>query len=189
MPQNYAHTHDIELKTAYKKVLDQFAEHAGTLNWYCVDFWSEQLQLDIEQLKHDIQDKIAYRPQVAEFLAALRQAGKRSVIITNAHPKSVALKMVHTNLAEQVDRLISSHTFNRPKEHAEFWLALAETEPFDCASTLLIDDSLAVLRSARRHGIAHLLSIAQPDSQRPRLEHDEFTALDQFDDINPLLSA
>jgi len=188
VPNTYAETHQISPEAAYELLTGKFAEHEGSLNWYCVDFWSDTLQLDIEQMKHDIQHKIAYRPQVNEFLAALQDAGKRTAIITNAHPKSVALKMLRTDLEQQVDRVISSHDFNMPKEYPEFWNALQLEEPFDPDSTLLIDDSLAVLNSARQYGIQHLLSIAQPDSQNPSRTLEDFHALEQFDDINPALT-
>ena len=72
-----------------------------------------------------------------------------------------------------------------PKEDVEFWDCLRQQEPFDPARTLLVDDSLAVLRSARDYGIAQLLSIIQPDSQQPDRQIDEFRAIRHFDEIKP----
>ena len=40
-----------ELRTRYREV-------EGTLSWYCVDYWSEQLGLDIPLLKQEIEHLI-----------------------------------------------------------------------------------------------------------------------------------
>ena len=71
----------------------------GTMNWYCVDYWSRELQLDIARLKEEVAHLIAVHPHVENFLLALRQTKKRVVLVTNAHHKSLALKMERTRLA------------------------------------------------------------------------------------------
>jgi putative hydrolase of the HAD superfamily len=76
--------------------------------------------------------------------------------------------------------VICSHDFGYPKEEQAFWQTLQEVEPFNPARTLLVDDSLAVLASARRYGIAHLLSITQPDMQQPARQVTEFDATNDF---------
>ena len=53
--------------------------------------------------------------------------------------------------------------------------------------TLLIDDNLHALQSAREYGIASLLAIYQPDSKAPRREIDEFEAIHSFDEIMPVV--
>ena len=53
---------------------------------------------------------------------------------------------------------------------------------FDPARTLFIDDSLPVLRAARRHGIAQLFAILRPDSTQPAREIDEFPAMESVVD-------
>src|SRR5690606_20234296 len=102
---------------------------------------------------------ICFRPHVHDFLARLRELGKRTVIVTNAHRDSVQLKMERTGLDKLVDRVISSHDYREPKESAGFWDHLHRDEAFDPARTLLIDDSQAVLESAARWGIGWLLTI------------------------------
>ena len=46
--------------------------------------------------------------------------------------------------------------------------------------TLLIDDNVSVLASARDYGIRHLLAVAQPDSSMPQRDIRDFRALDSF---------
>ena len=64
------------------------------------------------------------------------------------------------------DRIFSSHEFGEPKESRLFWQRLNETEPFSLHRTVFIDDSEAVLASAQRFGIKHLITLRQPDSFR-----------------------
>ena len=71
----------------------------------------------------------------------------------------------------------------RPRRNRPSWHRLQEDEPFDPQRTLLVDDSLSVLASARRYGIAYLLSIVQPDSMQPGRNIDDFDAIEHFDEI------
>jgi putative hydrolase of the HAD superfamily len=185
LPARYAQTHGIEPEYAKRQLTERIIREQGTLNWYCVDYWSEQLGVDVVALKREISHKVGFRPHVTDFLQALRQHGFRSVIVTNAHQKSLQLKLELTGLDRYVDRILCSHDFGLPKEDVTFWDRLHQQEPFDPARTLLVDDSLAVLRSARDYGITHLLSIIQPDSQQPERQIDEFRAIHHFDEIKP----
>ena len=128
---------------------------------------------------------IAVHPDVPRFLEALRAAGKGVALVTNAHQKSLSLKMARTGLKMHFDLLITSHEVGKPKEDPAFWPALRAMVPYDPARTLLIDDSLPVLRAARQAGIAHLLAVYRPDSRQPEKDVGEFAALRQFADILP----
>lgn len=185
VPQKFAAKHHLTEKEAYREILKRVQAHEGTLNYYCLDFWSDNLQLDIAELKLDVSHKIAYRPNAGDFLEQIRAHRKRSVIVTNAHQDSLNLKLQKTGLDRCVDAIYCSHDFRLPKEDTSFWSLLQQQEPFVPERTLLIDDSLGVLRSARRFGIAHLLTISQPDSQQPARQCDEFLSLDDFADILP----
>jgi len=185
VPQKFAEKNDLPVDEAYREILTRVKAHEGTLNFYCLDFWSDNLQLDISALKNDVSHKIAYRPQVTAFLQQVREHNIRSVIVTNAHRDSLNLKLEKTGLHNCVDAIFCSHDFRLPKEASEFWGNLQQQEPFQPDTTLLIDDSLPVLRSARNFGIAHLLTISQPDSQQPARECDEFPSLTDFADILP----
>ena len=92
---------------------------------------------------------------------------------------------MHTGLLDQVHAVFSSHQFGAPKRHADFWIALAEAIDFDPGSTLMIDDSPAVLNQAQAFGIRHQLWVAQPDSSRDRMSsaNIEFQAIDHLDSL------
>jgi putative hydrolase of the HAD superfamily len=183
LPQRYAEHHGISLALAEAELLPLFRQHAGTLNWYCTDFWSRELKLSIRELKREVADLIALRPDAELFLRALREAGKRVVLITNAHRDSLSLKMERVELAPWFERLISSHDYGFPKENQQFWFALRQDVGFDPARSLFIDDSLPILRSAGQFGVAHLLAVRQPDSQAEPKDTEEFDAVEDYQEL------
>lgn len=185
MPEKYAQQHDILFEEAHQVLKQASDETYGTLNWYCLDYWSDRLNMPVAELKRDIVEKIQYRPYVKDFLEMLKQQGKRAVIVTNAHRDSVNLKMSKTGLDTLVDRIISSHDYQEPKESQEFWRHLQQDEPFNIDRTLLIDDSQAVLKSAQNWGIKHLLTIFHPDSKKAAIVHGEHPGIHHFDELLP----
>ena len=180
LPRRYGEAKGMNFAEARAELMARYAARAGTLDWYSVDFWQTELELDIMRLKEEVAHLIAVHPAVTDFLAAMRQAGKRLVLATNAHRKSLTLKMARTRLEPHFDALISSHALGAPKEEQAFWQRLQAVEAFDPARTLLIDDSLPVLAAAREFGIRHLLAIRMPDSREPRKETGDFPAIDDF---------
>lgn len=185
LPVKYAEHHGVAPDQALAHLTKQMEDKVGQLEWYCLDYWSDLTSMPITELKKDVQHKIQFRPHVPDFLAALRAAGKRTVIVTNAHRGSVDLKMNQTGLDTMVDRVISSHDYQYPKEAQGFWQCLMEDEPFDLERTVLIDDSEPVLESAKQFGLVHLLSICQPDSQKPKRDAGGFKSVDHFSHIMP----
>lgn len=180
LPQRYADLHGISRAMAEMELAPLFNEHEGKLTWYCLDFWTRELNLPIREMKREIADLIALRPAADEFLAALRNAGKRVVLITNAHRDSLSLKLERIELAPWFDRLISSHDYGYPKEDQQFWFALRQDVEFDPVRSLFIDDSLPVLRSAKRYGIAQLLAVRYPDSRAGPKDTAEFAAVEDY---------
>jgi FMN phosphatase YigB (HAD superfamily) len=90
MPRRYAEYHGLDEAVARSHLDAHYDRHAGTLNWYCVDFWSSELALDIVALKEEVVHLIAVRPDVPAFLQAVRASGRRVTMVTNAHPKASA---------------------------------------------------------------------------------------------------
>ncbi len=189
VPRRYAEANGLDLDAATDELMGRYGEVAGTLNWYSVDHWSHELGLDIVLLKQEVSHLIALHPHVLDFLDALQQAGKRRVLVTNAHRKTLAVKLDHTPLGEHLDRLLCSHDFGLPKEHLGFWDRLRGAEPFDPTRTLFVDDSLPVLRSAADYGIRWLLAIDQPDSRQPVKDTAEFDSVTDFSMLTAGLNA
>lgn len=185
VPMRFAQYNGLEIEAAREHLFPRFQAVEGTMEWYCVDYWSQELGLDIAELKREVDHLINIHPHVIDFLSAARDCGKRITLVTNAHSKSLSLKMQRTQLAEHFDAIICAHDIGLPKEEPEFWEKLQATEPFDKSATLLVDDSLPVLRSAKKYGIEHLLAVLKPDSQAENKDVEEFNAITNFSDIIP----
>lgn len=188
VPLRYGEKHSINPGHAKRLLQARYKSKAGTLDWYCTDFWSKELGLDIVSLKQEISHRIQIFPKVRQFLGYLRNTDKRIVLTTNAHRASIDLKVGHFQLASYFDKIVSSHDFGCPKEELLFWNKLMQVEPHDPASTLCIDDNLAVLATAEVYGIRHLITIKQPDSSRPAKETLHYRAISDFSQIMPPIS-
>jgi putative hydrolase of the HAD superfamily len=185
VPRRYAEKHALSLDAAKEALRSRYKQIEGTLDWYCVDYWTRELDLDIALLKEEVDHLIGVHPHVVDFLDAVRARGKRLVLVTNAHGKSLNIKFRRTRLNGHFDAVVCAHDLGLPKERPAFWDRMQEVEPFTRNTALLIDDSLPVLRSARHYGIAHLLAVRNPDSKLPGKDVGEFDAIDSFRDILP----
>lgn len=185
VPMRYGEKYGLDMQSAKEEIFPRFQKAEGTMDWYCLDYWTQELDLDIAELKKEVEHLISIHPFVIEFLDAVRRSGRRLVLVTNAHIKSLELKMDKTRLHGHFDRLVCAHNYGLPKEDVTFWDYLRKDEPFDAERTLLVDDSLPVLRSARHYGIAHLLAVHQPDTKQPPKNVEEFQAIHSFKDIMP----
>ncbi len=183
VPMRYAEIHGLTHAQAKAELAERYSDKAGTLDWYCVDFWSRELGMNIAELKEEVAHLVAIHPDVPEFLNAARLSGRRVVMVTNAHRKSLDLKMRKTGLESYFDALHTSHDIGLPKETPAFWIGLQAREPFNPDATLLVDDSLPVLRSAQAYGIAHLLAVRFPDTKQPEKDPEEFPAIHTFADV------
>jgi len=181
VPEQYAKAHGLPADQAERKLHDWIGRHQGTLNWYCLDFWTSELGLNIAELKRAAADRIAIRPGAEAFLDALAASSRRVVMVTNAHRDALQVKLERTGIERYFDALVSSHDYGHAKEHQPFWRNLREAHPFDPARTLLVDDSLPVLHSGRRFGGGHLVSVRRPDFSLPERDDTRpFQAIDDF---------
>lgn len=187
VPLRYAELQGLDVEEAKRVLSARYRRAEGTLDWYCLDYWSRELGLEIAMLKREVDHLIAVHPHVVDFLDAVRGAGKRAILVTNAHQDSLALKMERTRLGGHLDKVVCAHDLGLPKENRHFWNRLQEVEPFVPGETLLIDDSLSVLRSAEAYGIRYLLAVRRPDTRAPPREVEHFPAIDSFMELIPLM--
>ncbi len=185
VPLRYAEARHLDLAAAKAELLARYKDVEGTMQWYCIDYWSRELGLDIAMLKQEVDHLIAVHPHVTNFLDALRGCGKRIVLVTNAHQKSLALKLEKTRLHGYFDAVVCAHDYGIPKEDPGFWSLLHSAQPFDPARTLLVDDNLSVLQSAQSYGIRWLLAVLKPDSQAPTRRAEGFEAIRDFSEAMP----
>ena len=157
VPEHFASANGIEPEEARQRLYAKFEEMLGRLEWYCLDHWSEYLNLDVARLHRDLNDRIGYLPGAKDFLEKVSRDDLRVVLVTNSHLEVLEIKDEVTGLTNYFDAVYSSHSFGAPKENQDFWTALRAEEDFDPATTLFVDDTASVLESADRFGVSMLL--------------------------------
>lgn len=178
VPERYAARHGLTLERAREILRPMFAARQGTLDWYCTDFWTRELSIDIAGMKHEVREHVRFLPGAEDFLRALRDKGVQIALVTNAHRDSLKVKATQTGLLNYFDVVFSSHSFGVPKEHPAFWQQLETALGFDPLRTLFVDDSHSVLSAAHKHGIAHIFAISKPDSTMDKREVTQFMSVE-----------
>ena len=186
LPDRIARRDNISTQEAKNRLFSQFENRARSIEYYCMDFWTQHTQIDIMALHHEFSDRIQYLPGAENFLAHLKDSRLTVRLVTNAHRENLKLKNRLTGLAHYFEDQISSLDFREPKESQKFWQALIASHPFDPKRTLLIDDNEDVLDAAHAFGIEHLLSVKRPDTQRPEKTSSKFPALAEYTQLLPI---
>lgn len=192
IPKRYSEKNGISIEQTKQELLSHYQRVEGTIDWYCLDYWATQLNLPIRELKREVEHLIELREDAHDFLVALKKSGREIILVTNAHPDSLSLKIEHTSLDQYFDQLYSTHTFGETKESQGLWAKLRNTVGFDNKHTLFVDDSTTILSSAQQFGIEHLLAVANPDSKQSTRTIAHFPSITDFrtliDDImaNPV---
>ena len=180
VPETYAENNSISKEESLLIIMSLYQEVQGTLNWYSIDYWTDRLKIDIPSLKRSVADKISVRPHAELFLSKLQKLNKRLLLVTNAHPKTLQIKVEQTGICRYFEQLISSHSLKLAKEAPGFWKLLQTVEPYDPKRTILFDDSFPVLRQAKTEHLKYLWGIRRPDSHRENQVSSEFPLVDDF---------
>ena len=180
VPKRLSETHNISLQAAKDIMAVETQQVMGTLSWYCLDFWAEKLDIDIIEAKREIEHLISIREDSLPFIDALKASGRDVILVTNAHPDSLSLKVEHTQLNNHIDQLISTHEFSVTKESQVLWQRLQAKLGFNPEHTLFVDDSLGILKAAQDFGIKHLLAVSNPDSRQPARKISEFPSIQDY---------
>jgi len=183
IPSRYAAANGLKVAEAQVLLAPRFVAVRGTLQWYCIEHWTRELNLDIGGIKREALAQVSFLPGAQEFLTRLERSGKRRVLVTNAHPRTLAIKNERVALTRYFDACYSTHPFAAPKESPGFWPKLCAEEKFRPERTLIVDDSLNVLEAAREFGIAWLRAVRVPDSGLPPQHTGEFAAVDRVADL------
>jgi len=185
LPKEYSKFFSVSEDLAHSFIRDSLAEKAGTLDWYDIDYWSDRFKIDLVKMKEEISARISAKPNAREFLNTISKSGKKLILVTNAHRKTLHIKMRQVNLSKWFDAIVVSHELKAAKESGMFWKKLHLIHHFDIKRTVLIDDNEDVLTAAENHGIANLITIIRPDSQQPKRTNCKFTAINNFSEIMP----
>jgi len=185
VPQEYARQRGMELAQARLEVFARYKREEGTLNWTDIDFWTRELALDIPALKEGIRHLIEVHPDSEPFLTYVRGLNKQVILVTNAHYKTLDLKMNQVGLLGYFHRVVSSFDLGAPKELRRFWETLEALIGFEPQRTLLVDDNREVLQAARDYGIRYVFFKAISSSQAEAETSRRFPVLHYFTELMP----
>lgn len=185
VPKRYSAKNNVPLEDAKKYLYQLFNSQENTLNWTDLDYWSNRLKLDIPLLKREVDHLIAVHPFVVEFLLFLRQHGKQIFLVTNAHSKTLELKMRKTRLGPYFTGIVSAHDIGLPKEDVRFWDGLQQVVQYDPERTLLGEDSETNLGTAAEYGIAFLIYVSRFSSTVQPIASSRYSSIHYFSELIP----
>ncbi len=183
VPEIFAETNDLTPLEARKELLTRYKSIEGTLAWTDLDYWSDKLGLDIPALKLKINHLIQVHPYVIDFLKYCRSLGKTVHLVTNAHSKTLDIKLRKTDIGSYFDRIICSEEVGLPKEDPKFWEQLEAILGFNKPRTLLADDNENVLKAARSYGMGVLIFVARPSSRAEIFYSAHFPSIVYFKEL------
>jgi len=185
VPEHYSLKHDLSIEDARKELLNRYRKVENTLCWTDLDYWSEQLGLDIPELKTGLNHLISVHPYVPEFLHFCRETGKKVFLVTNAHPKTLSIKLEKTSIGHRFERIVCADEIGLAKEQKEFWQRLEGLLRYDRTSTMLADDTEKVLRAAEKYGMGLLIYVARPSSMKPVEYSPRYPSIEYFIELIP----
>jgi len=158
IPTRYAELKSMNIDQAIKITHSLFHYKKGYKDWYDLDYWSNMLGLDIEQekLSANMIDKIKLKKGAIDFLEKY-QKEKNLFLVTNAHRKTLNIKMKKFPLIKYFKKIICSHELKYVKEEIPFWFILRNKLGVDYDKSVLIEDTIDNVKSAYHAGLKSIL--------------------------------
>ena len=167
LPAAWGKPRGLAPEQALQELMPHFMSLRGSLQWYCIEHWSDLLEMDVAAMKHECRERICLLPGAEAFLQRVQASGRRLILVTNAHPKALNIKLQQCPIQDYFEATRSSHEWGKPKEDATFWADFAEECEVDLQRSLFVDDSAAVLQGALAGGVAQVCGILAPDTSTP----------------------
>lgn len=183
IPEEYARHRGISARQARDELFAKYQSVLGTLDWYCLDHWSDLLGIDVLELHRQTHHRIGFLPGARDFLIEASAQEIRLLLVSNSHPATLEVKAEATGIAAFFDEVYLSHRFGHAKEDQAFWRTLAESERIDPDRAVFVDDTARVLESARTFGLTRLLAVTRPDTTAPAISCGPFTGIESVAEL------
>jgi len=180
LPRRYAAKHGVTFDEAQEKLLALYRSIEGELAWTDLHYWSRLLDMDLVALTTELGHMIGFLPDAVDFLRQARERGKRLVVLTNAHPAGVDIKVARTGLDRHVDRIVDAFQIGYLKMRKEYWPICRELVGFHPARSLYVDDDESCLHAARGFGIGFIVQRSKSSSQLPPMPSAHFPSIETF---------
>ena len=184
IPAVIAKNKGISFDDAKRLAIQIFNFKKNTKDWYDIDYWSNMLNVDIEAEKRSSLsfDRIKLYEGVTETLNKLKNRYKL-VLITNAHRKTLNIKLEKYNLAPYFDNMLCAHELHYVKENVQLWYMLRSKFQLNYTKTVLIEDTINNINVGLSAGISRAIYLGdenyQPSEKIIKLSsiNDIFSAL------------
>ena len=183
IPEVIADSKDIGFDDAKRLAIQIFNYKKNTKDWYDVDYWSNMLDIDIEAQKRSEKSfsRISLYDGVIDTLNVLKNKTKM-ILITNAHRKTLNIKLEKYNLTPYFDEMVCAHELHYVKEDIQLWYMLRSKYRLDYEKTLLVEDTINNINVGLSAGISGAIYVGD----------EKFTVSDKIiklSSINQILSA
>ena len=183
IPEVIADNKGIAFDDAKRLAIQIFNYKKNTKDWYDVDYWSNMLNIDIEAQKRSEKSfsRISLYDGVIDTLSVLKNKTK-TILITNAHRKTLNIKLEKYNLTSYFDEMVCAHELNYVKEDIQLWYMLRSKYRLDYEKTLLVEDTINNINVGLSAGISGAIYVGD----------EKFTVSDKIiklSSINQILSA
>jgi len=183
IPEVIANSKGIGFDDAKRLAIQIFNYKKNTKDWYDVDYWSNMLDIDIEAQKRSEKSfsRISLYDGVIDTLNVLKNKTKM-ILITNAHRKTLNIKLEKYNLTPYFDEMVCAHELHYVKEDIQLWYMLRSKYRLDYEKTLLVEDTINNINVGLSAGISGAIYVGD----------EKFTVSDQIiklSSIDQILSA
>lgn len=183
IPEVIADNKGIAFDDAKRLAIQIFNYKKNTKDWYDVDYWSNMLSIDIVAQKRSEKSfsRISLYDGVIDTLSVLKNKTKM-ILITNAHRKTLNIKLEKYNLTPYFDEMVCAHELNYVKEDIQLWYMLRSKYRLDYEKTLLVEDTINNINVGLSAGISGAIYVGD----------EKFTVSDKIiklSSINQILSA
>ena len=173
---------NISFEDAKRLAVQIFNYKKNTKDWYDVDYWSNMLNVDIEAEKRSSIsfDRIQLYEGVTETLNKLKD-NFRLILITNAHRKTLNIKLEKYDLNPYFEKMICAHELHYVKENIQLWYMLKSRFKLDYTKTLLIEDTINNIKVGLSAGISQAVYLGDESYE----DSKKILKLSSINDIFP----
>jgi len=143
IPAALAKKRGCSFEDAKRLAVQIFNYKKNTMDWYDLDYWSNMLDIDIEEQKRlpESYDKIKLYDGVFDILKKIKK-DRKIILITNAHRKTLKIKLKKYDLSPYFDDMVCAHELHYVKEDIQLWYMLRSKYQLDFKKTILIEDTI-----------------------------------------------
>jgi len=179
IPKIYSQRKNISNEDAIRITHGIFNYKRKSKDWYDIDYWSNILNIDIaaEKKKSENMDRMSLIKGSLDTLKKLKNNGNNLYLITNAHRKTLEIKLQKFPIIKYFVNVVCSHELSYVKEDIQFWHILKNKINVDLNKTVLIEDTYDNIISAHHAGIDSLIYISKDVKPTDNIEVLQINAM------------